>query len=115
MGIQTGLHYPLPVHLQNCHRGWGYQAGSLPITECAASEILSLPMFPGLTAEQQARVAEQLLATAEAAGCKHLRLSFGDSLPRADTTMRSWSELVRAGPHRMRRGHGQVQKYYHDL
>ncbi len=56
-GVFTGLHYPLPVHLQKCYRAWGYAEGSLPVTERAASEILSLPMFPGLTAEQQARVA----------------------------------------------------------
>jgi len=55
-GIGTGLHYPVPVHLQNCYRDWGYQAGSLPATEKAASEILSLPMFPGLSLEQQERV-----------------------------------------------------------
>ena len=56
-GIHTGLHYPLPVHLQNCYRPWGYQKGSLPVTERIAGEILSLPMFPGLTAPQQQRVA----------------------------------------------------------
>ena len=56
-GIQTGLHYPLPVHLQKCYESWGYAAGTLPVTERAAAEILSLPMFPGLTAEQQQRVA----------------------------------------------------------
>jgi dTDP-4-amino-4,6-dideoxygalactose transaminase len=59
-GIFTGLHYPLPVHLQNCHGGWGYQRGSLPLTERIASEVLSLPMFPGLAAEQQQRVAAGL-------------------------------------------------------
>lgn len=57
VGIHTGLHYPLPVHLQNCYKEWGYKKGTLPITERAASEILSLPMFPGLTEEQQERVA----------------------------------------------------------
>jgi dTDP-4-amino-4,6-dideoxygalactose transaminase len=57
LGIHTGLHYPLPVHLQNCYRTWGYTAGSLPVTERVAGEILSLPMFPGLTAEQQHRIA----------------------------------------------------------
>lgn len=56
-GVSTGLHYPLPVHLQKCYRDWGYDKGSLPVCERAASEILSLPMFPGLTAEQQKRVA----------------------------------------------------------
>jgi dTDP-4-amino-4,6-dideoxygalactose transaminase len=56
-GVSTGLHYPLPVHLQQCYRGWDYGAGSLPVTEQTASEILSLPIFPGLTAEQQQQVA----------------------------------------------------------
>ncbi|HJR59557.1 MAG TPA: DegT/DnrJ/EryC1/StrS family aminotransferase [Vicinamibacterales bacterium] len=55
--IHTGLHYPLPVHLQNCYREWGYTAGSLPVTERVAAEVLSLPLFPGLTAAQQERVA----------------------------------------------------------
>jgi dTDP-4-amino-4,6-dideoxygalactose transaminase len=56
-GIASGLHYPLPVHLQKCYRDWGYPTGSLPVTERAAAEIVSLPMFPGLTPEQQQRVA----------------------------------------------------------
>jgi dTDP-4-amino-4,6-dideoxygalactose transaminase len=59
-GISTGLHYPLPVHLQNCYTDWGYRAGSLPISERTAAEILSLPMFPGLTASAQQRVASAL-------------------------------------------------------
>jgi dTDP-4-amino-4,6-dideoxygalactose transaminase len=54
--IQTGLHYPLPVHLQECYREWGYREGSLPVSERVAAENLSLPMFPGLTANQQERV-----------------------------------------------------------
>jgi dTDP-4-amino-4,6-dideoxygalactose transaminase len=57
-GIFTGLHYPVPVHLQQCYREWGYGVGSFPVTERVASEILSLPMFPGLTGEQQQRVAD---------------------------------------------------------
>ncbi|WP_239490845.1 DegT/DnrJ/EryC1/StrS aminotransferase family protein [Luteitalea sp. TBR-22] len=56
-GVFTGLHYPQPVHLQKCYVEWGYKEGSLPVTERAAREILSLPMFPGLKAEQQALVA----------------------------------------------------------
>jgi dTDP-4-amino-4,6-dideoxygalactose transaminase len=56
-GVSTGLHYPLPVHLQKCYQDWGYRKGSFPVTERAAAEILSLPMFPGLTGEQQQRVA----------------------------------------------------------
>jgi dTDP-4-amino-4,6-dideoxygalactose transaminase len=56
-GVSTGLHYPVPVHLQKCYQGWGYGKGSFPVTERVADEILSLPMFPGLTADQQDRVA----------------------------------------------------------
>jgi len=59
-GVSTGLHYPVPVHLQKCYREWGYETGSLPVTEQAASEILSLPMFPGLTATAQERVVSEL-------------------------------------------------------
>jgi dTDP-4-amino-4,6-dideoxygalactose transaminase len=57
LNIQTGLHYPLPVHLQKCYESWGYRTGSLPVTERVAAQVLSLPMFPGLTPEQQKRVA----------------------------------------------------------
>ena len=59
-GIQTGLHYPVPLHQQQCYHDWGYAKGSLPITERVAAEILSLPMYPGLTAEQQQHVAAQI-------------------------------------------------------
>jgi dTDP-4-amino-4,6-dideoxygalactose transaminase len=59
-GIQTGLHYPLPLHQQECYRHWGYQSGSLPVTERVAPRILSLPMFPNLTALQQRRVADAI-------------------------------------------------------
>ncbi len=55
-GVASGFHYPLPVHLQKCYREWGYVTGSLPVSEQAAAEILSLPMFPGLTVAQQQRV-----------------------------------------------------------
>jgi dTDP-4-amino-4,6-dideoxygalactose transaminase len=65
-GISTGLHYPLPVHLQKCYREWGYDEGSLPVTERVAREILSLPMFPGLTGEQQLRVANGIKEFVEA-------------------------------------------------
>jgi dTDP-4-amino-4,6-dideoxygalactose transaminase len=55
--VHTALHYPLPVHLQRCFMVWGYERGSLPVTESVASEVLSLPMFPGLTVRQQERLA----------------------------------------------------------
>ena len=61
-GVFSGLHYPLPVHLQKCYREWGYVAGGLPETERAAREVLSLPIFPSLTPQQQQRVAEAIRA-----------------------------------------------------
>lgn len=58
--IDTGLHYPLPVHLQEAYHHLEYRPGDLPVTEKAAAEILSLPMFPGLTAAQQEHVTEEI-------------------------------------------------------
>jgi dTDP-4-amino-4,6-dideoxygalactose transaminase len=57
-GIATGLHYPVALHLQHCYMNWGYYRGSFPLTEQVATEILSLPMFPGLTQTQQERVCD---------------------------------------------------------
>lgn len=59
-GIGTGLHYPLPLHQQQAYRHLGLGEGSLPVTERAAREILSLPMFPGLSQEQVSRVADAI-------------------------------------------------------
>ena len=56
-GIGTGLHYPIPLHLQKAYAGLGFLPGSFPRAEKASAEILSLPMFPGITPDQQARVA----------------------------------------------------------
>jgi dTDP-4-amino-4,6-dideoxygalactose transaminase len=55
-GIQCGVHYPVPVHLQRAYRDLGYSPGDLPISEHTASEFISLPMFPELTKEQIAMV-----------------------------------------------------------
>lgn len=55
--IQSGLHYPTPVHLQPAYARLGYQAGAFPVSERAATEVLSLPMFPELTGEQIEAVA----------------------------------------------------------
>jgi dTDP-4-amino-4,6-dideoxygalactose transaminase len=58
-GIATGIHYPVPLHLQPCFKdNPGYGEGKLPVTEKLTKRILSLPMFPELTLEQQERVAE---------------------------------------------------------
>lgn len=51
-GIQTGIHYPIPVHLLPAYADLGYKVGQFPHSELAAAEVLSLPMFPELTAEQ---------------------------------------------------------------
>ena len=51
-GIHTGLHYPIPVHLQVAHRDLGYRKGDFPVSESAANEVLSLPLFPELTERQ---------------------------------------------------------------
>src|SRR5207237_3646544 len=56
--IGAGIHYPVPVHRQGAYLRRGIAAVSLPVTERAASEILSLPLYPELTDEQIARVAD---------------------------------------------------------
>jgi dTDP-4-amino-4,6-dideoxygalactose transaminase len=57
-GIATGIHYPIPVHLQPACRSLGYTAGDFPVSERFAAEVVSLPMYPGITEEQVARVVE---------------------------------------------------------
>jgi dTDP-4-amino-4,6-dideoxygalactose transaminase len=59
-GIGTGFHYPIALHQQDAYRSFGHCAGAFPISEHAAAHVLSLPMFPGLTADQQERVAAEL-------------------------------------------------------
>jgi len=51
-GISTGLHYPLPLHMQNCFKNLGYKVGQFPNTEKLASNCLSLPIYPEITEEQ---------------------------------------------------------------
>jgi dTDP-4-amino-4,6-dideoxygalactose transaminase len=51
-GIQTGIHYPVPVHLQPAYRDPRYKEGDLPVAEQAASQVLSLPIFPELHSSQ---------------------------------------------------------------
>ena len=60
-GIGTAIHYPIPLHLQNAYQHLGLGSGSYPVAEKVAPEIVSLPMFPGLTADQQSRIVDELV------------------------------------------------------
>jgi dTDP-4-amino-4,6-dideoxygalactose transaminase len=60
-GIGAGVHYPVPVHLQPAFRSLGHREGAFPVAERAAHEILSLPLFPGITEAQQDQVVDELL------------------------------------------------------
>jgi dTDP-4-amino-4,6-dideoxygalactose transaminase len=59
-GISTGIHYPIPLHLQKAYAHLGFQKGDFPITERVANEIVSLPMFPQLQQEQLREVAKRV-------------------------------------------------------
>jgi len=58
--IGTGIHYPFPLHLQSAYCHLGYSEGDFPVSERLAREIVSLPMFPTLTADEQARVCDTI-------------------------------------------------------
>lgn len=60
-GVQTGLHYPIPVHLQKAHADLGHKPGDFPVSEAAARSVLSLPIYPEMTARQ----VEQVVAAME--------------------------------------------------
>lgn len=61
-GIATGLHYPIPLHMQECFRGLGYSRGQFPVAEAYAETLLSLPMFAELTEDHIRYIAEQITA-----------------------------------------------------
>jgi dTDP-4-amino-4,6-dideoxygalactose transaminase len=60
--IGTGIHYPIPLHLQKAYISLNYGVGDFPVAERAAREIVSLPMFPHLSSSQQAKVVGEILA-----------------------------------------------------
>lgn len=60
-GIQTGLHYPIPTHLQEVYTGLGYKNGDFPVTEWCANNLLSLPMYPDMTDEMVEYVIKKVI------------------------------------------------------
>jgi dTDP-4-amino-4,6-dideoxygalactose transaminase len=60
-GIETGLHYPTPLHLQEAYSSLGYEKGTFPVTERLAGRIFSLPIYPDLTDEKIEQVASALV------------------------------------------------------
>src|SRR5213594_1405816 len=60
-GIGTGIHYPIPIHLQAASARMGWSRGDFPVAEKAAAEVLSLPMFPGLRPDDQRRVVDAIV------------------------------------------------------
>ena len=60
-GIGTGIHYPVPLHLQKAYKGMNYRETDFPVATRTAGEILSLPMYPQLSTEQQTRVTDEIL------------------------------------------------------
>lgn len=58
--VASGVYYPLPLHLQPCFAYLGYQKGAMPVAEKASAEVLSLPVFPEMSAEQQGHVIESI-------------------------------------------------------
>jgi dTDP-4-amino-4,6-dideoxygalactose transaminase len=67
-GVGAAVHYPIPIHLQEAFRHLGHRLGDFPVAEACSQEILSLPLYPHITAEQQeyvvAELRKALLATA---------------------------------------------------
>jgi dTDP-4-amino-4,6-dideoxygalactose transaminase len=59
-GVGVGVHYPIPMHLQGALSFLGHRQGDFPNSEAAASEMLSLPIYPGITAHQQEAVVDSL-------------------------------------------------------
>ncbi|MGH2359567.1 MAG: DegT/DnrJ/EryC1/StrS family aminotransferase [bacterium] len=68
VGIGTGIHYPIPVHLSKAYEALGFCPGDFPVAEQAASQVISLPMFPELSPQQQERVVAYVVESTKATG-----------------------------------------------
>lgn len=78
-GIGTGIHYPVPLHMQKAYLAFNYEPCDFPVALRAAAEILSLPMFPQLTTEQQLRVIREMSAFVSSVGRAHPESEVGMS------------------------------------
>lgn len=76
--IGTAIHYPVPLHQQKAYENLGYRTGDFPVAERYAASIVSLPMFPGLKAEDQERIAEAIKAYASRAAVRQFAAAAGD-------------------------------------
>ena len=70
-GVTTGIHYPIPVHLQRAYEHLGLPPGSLPETERLCKEMLSLPMYPELTSGEVAHVTDAVRASCSQLAAAH--------------------------------------------
>ena len=57
-GIETGIHYPMPLHLQSAYSHLGYKEGDFPISETCAQTVLSLPLYPELSEVHQKKIVQ---------------------------------------------------------
>ena len=83
-GIQTNIHYPIPVHLQPAHADLGYKPDDFPVSEQAAREVLSLPMYPELPLEWLDRVADAVRFHSSSAEAEPASPKLAHALTRAD-------------------------------
>jgi dTDP-4-amino-4,6-dideoxygalactose transaminase len=77
--IGTGIHYPIPLHLQKAYSHLGYAQGEFPVSEKSAAQIVSLPMYPGLAEEQQRAVAGEMMAFVSPASARGLVAAAGSA------------------------------------
>jgi len=70
-GVMTMIYYPVPAHLQEAYKSLGMRQGSLPYTEEMTGQVLSLPIFPEITREQQKKVAEELIKVIDMVSIKN--------------------------------------------
>lgn len=60
-GISCGIHYPIPLHLQPPYKNLGHTRGSFPVSEMLSDEIVSIPVYPELTEDQQTYIVDKII------------------------------------------------------